>query len=337
MKKFKLVLLITLLPGLFSNCGSINCNASDNGRKKILSELAAINRVCSRQYNASPLDAAWPNENNTGPSGPLTPYAPDGGILFTDHDNQIIENLEIHGIIAVSHNNVTIRNCDIYGIPNQSVVISCYNYGGPHVYGLLIEDCRIDGNGIDTGVVTGRNYTIRRCEIFHAAQLIKFANGRAVIEDNYLHDVWGHYPDSHNVGVGTNGESDTTDAMDITIRNNNINAATTDCMGGSSAAISLWGDFGQISNVLIEHNRVAVGVDESYYMIAAGSPTKPYPHSTNIRIINNVLVYTERVGRVGGIMFFEDANGNVASGNTWEDTGATIIPNPGGYGGVVLY
>ena len=237
--------------------------------------------------------------------------------------------MEIHGTIDVRHNNVTIRNCEIFGTPGSWNVIFFNGMGTQLVRGCLVEYCRIIGNGAQGCGIYGKNYTIRRCEILNVPQPVKVTNGTVVVESNYIHDLWGVNPGMHNDGLLTNGDSDMTDTMNITVRNNNIIAITTDGNGGASGAICLWGDFGPISNWLIEHNRLAVS--ESYYIIAAGSPVKPFPHNTNIRIINNVLVYTDRVGRNGGIMFFEDANGNYASGNTWEDTGAIIVPNPGGY------
>ena len=270
----------------------------------------------------------WPDATNTGPTGNLTLHT---GNITTSYDGQIIENMEIHGNIDVSHDNVIIRNCEIYGQPGSYNVIYFNGMSTQTSKNLLVEHCHIYGNGAQGCGIYGKSYTIKYCNLQNMPQPVKVTNGTVVVEYNYIHDLWGVNAGMHNDGMITNGDADHTDNMNITVRNNYIYARTVDGNGGASGAILLWGDFGQVDNWLIEHNKLQVGEDESFYIFAGGAPGKPYPYCTNVRVLNNVFVYTSRVGRSNAIVYLENANGNYASGNIWEDTGAIVVPNPGGY------
>src|SRR5262249_27060317 len=107
--------------------------------------------------------------------------------------------------------------------------------------------------------------------------------------------------------------------------NNLLCDARGDSNGGCSAAFSLYGDFAQIDNVLVQEN-----LFNTYgsYCTYAGALPKNYPHATNVRYMGNHFgrIFEPNCGFYGPVTGWEWNAGNVWSGNVWDDSGVPVTP-----------
>lgn len=149
----------------------------------------------------------------TGPSsvGVRDPslLVPSGRIVI-DTSDTVIENVDVAGDIEITSGatNVTIRNFRI----------TTDGYWGIFVRdgsGVVIEDGEIDGMGLVDDAVRGADYTARRLYI-HDIEGDSFkADGRNLIECNYVTDI-GQGAEAHGDGVQMMGDGD------IVIRENDF-------------------------------------------------------------------------------------------------------------------
>ncbi|MCA9582720.1 MAG: right-handed parallel beta-helix repeat-containing protein, partial [Myxococcales bacterium] len=238
----------------------------------------------------NPPESDFPDASNTGPSGPLAP----SGTIFTSFHGQVIQNLDINGEIRVQHNNVKIRNVRVRSQGGAAI----YNHNNT---GLVIEDCELDGQGVNAeAAVQFHNYTMRRCNI-HGYGEGPRVNGNVLLEDNYIHGFANFIAQgAHADGIqGTGGSN-------VTIRHNTVLIEPDGANGGIFFSTSTG------SNILIENNLVgggnwAIDVDTSRY--------------TDVRIIDNhittTIPYHEKGGYFGPIG--PTAPGWIVSGNVWHD------------------
>lgn len=249
--------------------------------------------------------SGFPDETTTGLSDPSAVVA--GPSVTTTHDGQVIENIECSRI-KIRHRNVTVRNCRVKSSPT---ITSYTMIDVTHTddLGAIIEDCEVDGNGNYGAIgVYGSGYTLRRTHIHGCRTSCQVVNN-CTVEDNLFHD--------HSFGPGTHGTAISCHGGGgHIIRNNTL----TQGLSGASSALSLYGDFAPLDDILIEGNIFNGG---SYCTYGGSIDVKPYPDATNIRYINNAFgrdVHSE-CGRYGPVTSFDlDAEGNEWSGNYWADT-----------------
>jgi hypothetical protein len=93
--------------------------------------------------------------------------------------------------------------------------------------------------------------------------------------------------------------------------------------GGCSGGVVLLGDFGPITNVVVDNNLINGG---AYCMYAGSSPEKPYPSATNVQITNNRFgrALYSNCGVYGPVTAFTPNAGDTFTGNAWADTLAPI-------------
>ncbi len=136
-----------------------------------------------------------------------------------------------------------------------------------------------------------------------------------IVRDSYIHDFgfydWGSSggPDHLN-GVTSN------DRGGLTVYHSTIFNSY-----GQTDAVSMFQDFGRQANDRIDNNLLAGGG----YCIYGGDGDKGA--TSNIRITNNRISrkYFPRGGRWGWIAHFTNRrNGNVLSGNRWDETNQTL-------------
>jgi hypothetical protein len=134
---------------------------------------------------------------------------PSDRIVVSESDT-VIENVDVAGDIEIvdGATNVTIRNFRI----------TTDGYWGIYVRegsGIVIEDGEIDGLGQIDDAIRGADYTARRLYI-HDIEGDSFkADGRNLIECNYVTDI-GQGAEAHGDGVQMMGDGD------IVIRENNF-------------------------------------------------------------------------------------------------------------------
>lgn len=242
----------------------------------------------------------WPDATNTGIAGVgLTAgnLTSSGG--FTAANGATYQNLHVTGTITVpsGRNNVIIRRC----------LIECEFWGvdGYGSNGLLIEDCTFVGGG-DAGIATGFNSTVRRCNISGAPDGMK-AQGGAVIEDCYIHDLYTGGSDPHNDGMQF--MSITGGSRGIEVRHCWIHSPDTSCIAMFS------GQVGSSSAGITIENNYFTGPGYCIYV--------PGTYATNVQVLNNVFG-TWGYGPVSD--WWSGGSGNVWSGNTRASNGATVNP-----------
>ncbi|QQR52679.1 right-handed parallel beta-helix repeat-containing protein [bacterium] len=247
------------------------------------------------QYNciASPHVCGYPDETNTGvPAG--VSLTPSSSITITQNGT-VINGLNINGEVIIRANNVTIKNTRITSGDYYPI-----RYFDNDNTGLLIEDSEIIGtNSNVTAGISFANYTLRRVEIYGAADGIK-ADGDVLIEDSYVHNL-SVGNDTHNDGIQTTGGNN------VTIRHTTCKLSTTN---GANACIQMGNESGQgISNWLVENNLF----DGGGWTINAGQVAS----STVFR--NNRFTRNAGYGPVS-------ISGATWQGNYFDDNGAQINP-----------
>lgn len=187
-----------------------------------------------------------------------------------------------------------------------------------HSQGVTISNVKIAAPNLTTSrLMVGikdiygdvSSLTVRRSDISGVGTGIQVSAG--LIEDNYIHDL-GFKSGDHINGFTCNGGS-----TQLTIRHNTVfnQYAQTD-------AVSLFQDFGPQQNRLITNNLMAGG---GYTLYAGANPGKEST-ATNIVVTNNRFStkYYPRGGSYGPYTAYTPGQGNVWSGNIWDETGATL-------------
>ena len=260
-----------------------------------------------------PAKGPWPGPGNTGVPAVLV-LRPSGTITVTQ-PGTVIDGLDVSGCIIVRASNVTIKNTRVRGSSCDNGHNIDTGYG--QYSGIVIQDVEIDGRNANAfGAGIGNSgFTCLRCNIHNVGQGANISDN-VVIQDSWIHDVY-YANGSHNEPVVSNGGSN------LVIRHNTLSGNPTN---GTSSALSLYGDFDQIRNVLVENNLFNGG---SYCVYAGSVPGKPYPVAANTRFLNNTFgrMYYPSCGEYGPATAYASGNGNAWSGNVWADTGTPVTPD----------
>jgi hypothetical protein len=168
---------------------------------------------------------------------------------------------------------------------------------------VVIEDCELDGSagGNNSMGVIGP-VTVRRCDIHGVENGIQPFSG-SVIEDNYIHDLSA--PGSpHYDGMQINGSD-----SNIVVRHNTIINDH-----DQTAAFGIWNDFGGVSDVLVENNRLIGGGYTVYVRGDAGGGGT----------VTSITIRDNRLGE-GYWGFYSIVQASVDwSGNVDDSTGQSV-------------
>ena len=186
---------------------------------------------------------------------------------------------------------------------------------------LVLQDCEIDGTGRGGQLkgVQGGGFTVDRCNIHHVAQGVDMGGANVTVRDSYIHDLYatGGF---HAEPVLSNGGGP------YTLVHNNLVASFAGGDGAMSAALGMYGDFAQIRDVLVQHNRFATN-SAGACAYGGSTPGKPFPVAANVRFLNNTFARMQaNCGIWVAVHNYAGGNGNQFSGNTWEDTGGPVSP-----------
>lgn len=149
----------------------------------------------------------------TGSGTTLSFIGPSGGGVSTANDVQrnitltnfvgdktlgasaTLTNTKVNGSVVITGNNVTIKGCWITG-QNAGALIDADGFTG-----VTLEDCDIDGQGVDTRDLFLGSGTIRRCRL-HGAENGLNLQGSSTVVDSYVHGLFRTAnPDPHIDGV----------------------------------------------------------------------------------------------------------------------------------------
>lgn len=287
------------------------------------STTAAPTPTPTTSVNCAPVPSrcGYPDATNSGSSGTLKKvpgqvssgagWHVDGdGSVIVDGDGAVIDSLDTNGI-QIHADNVTVTNC---------TVTSSGDWWGIGLYdtkNATIQDTTVrrtpgqtrlevgikDVNGSATGT------KVLSSDVSGVSTGIQTHEG--LIQDNYIHDLATTGTDHVN-GTTSNGSD-----VPLTIRHNTVFNPL-----DQADAISLFEDFGQEANRVIDNNLVAGGS----YSIYAGQNTGG-PIAYNIKVTNNRIarIFFPGGGTFGPVAAYNpNAAGNVFSGNVWDDTNLPI-------------
>lgn len=277
---------------------------------------------------ARPSACGYPDASNTGVSAGVALRAVpakvtsgagwhwDGSRVTIDGAGTVFEGFSVSGPVEVGANGVTVRNVAVAEDGN-SVGIKLL-----HTATTRIENCEITSPvgkvrleaGIKDVYGDATGTTILSCDISRTSTGIQTHEG--LIQGNYIHDM-GLQAGDHLNGTASNGATTPLTIQHNTILNNY----------GQTDAISLFEDFGQEGNRVIDDNLLAGG---GYTIYGGQNPGKAT--AFNIKITHNRIsrIYFPDGGSYGPVTAFDPSGpNNVWSANIWDDTGAAIpTPSP---------
>lgn len=247
----------------------------------------------------------FPNNCTTGvPAGTtLTSYTGSMTIASGTIDSKII-----NGDVTVT-GTVTIQNSKING--------SVTNTSGH----LTLTDDEIIGNNSDetNSLVFGPNITARRINVHDGKANFQCQDGGCFIYDSYFHDPYLIQAYHYDV-IGSNGVDGFT--IDHNTLQCKFSGSAPGATGGCSADLGFFGDFAPITNVTVNNDLFMASDDPGYCVITnASKPGKAYPTGSNLIWTNNTFQKGSngKCGQYGPVDNWADGNGNIWSGNKWDD------------------
>ena len=280
---------------------------------------------------ASPSTCGYPDATNTGVSPTATllsvpSQATSGpgwkwmtgttdGYVEVSTAGAKISNLNIAGGLDISASNVTVNNVQVVNTGNNfgvslrhtsNVTIENSDIYSPYNTGVNRLQVAIkDIYGDSTGTVINAN------NIWNVGAGIQISEG--TVENNYVHNL------GYNTGDHVDGIFSDAGQAPLTIIHNTVFDQL-----NQTDAIALFEDFGPQFNVTITNNLVAGG---DYAIYGGFNPGGAVP--SNIVITNNRIspIYFPNSGYYGTDAAVDaGVNGNVWSGNIWDNTGLPVNP-----------
>lgn len=259
---------------------------------------------------APPSNGRFPDASNTG--------VPDGTTLARYNGPcELKAGTVLNAVDASACDSLLIRGAGVV-IRNSMVPVVDATNGGS----VVITDSTVKGGNWSEGALWGDHITATRVEVTGGQHSVH-CGSNCTVTDSWLH---GQYEDPrqsfHNNAFITNGGSN------IVLRHNTLHctAALNSNNGGCTADVSLFGDFGPVSNVVVDGNLFkANAVSISYCAYGGYQPSKKYPVATGIVYTNNVFERgtNGKCGVFGPVTSFQKgASGNVWAGNVWDNGGA---------------
>ena len=261
---------------------------------------------------SDPDKSAWPGSDNTGvPAGTqLTPYT--GPCMITEADTKIdAQEVACDLVIRAPGAHITrssTRRIEI-GDPPASVVV---------------EDTSIDAGAWVGGAVAFGSMTLRRVDVRGGQHSVQCSE-KCVVEDSWLH-AQSLPPDEprHLNAFISNGGNDMVIRHNVLSCDRKVNAVD----GGCTADLSLFGDFGPVTDVTVEDNLFQAS--RGGYCGSFGyNPGKEFGEAaTGIVVLGNVFERgpSGKCGVYGAVTsFWPDGKGNRWADNTWDD-GSSLSP-----------
>lgn len=259
--------------------------------------------------DSAPAGAPFPGPDDTGvPNG--VSLAPFTGSCSLDVADTVIVGKIIECDLVIRASGIVIRNSEIVGriVSNEEDA------------SITVEDSTIDGGAQETfPTVSFLNVTLRRVEVKGGQHSVQ-CSANCDIENSWLH---GQYIEPGSQGhlnaFISNGGSN------MRLYHNTLHCSVepTGTGGGCTADLSLFGDFGAISNVVIQSNLFKSNSTGAGYCLQAGwAPGKQYPDPEKVVVSDNVFERGEngKCGIFGPFTAFNPAGlGNVWSNNAWDD------------------
>jgi hypothetical protein len=260
-----------------------------------------------------PSQGGWPGPGNTGvPSG--TRLANYSGPCTITKDRAVVSGKLIKcDALLVRARDVTISKSRIVGRLDTTEGTS---------QSFVLEDSEVDA-GIYQGPAVGlTNMTIRRSNI-HGGQANVLCYANCDIRDSWLHAPGlADGADWHLNGVLANDTHGS--GSNVTLIHNTIecNTPQNSAGGGCSGDVSLFADFGPVSDVTIRGNLMGASPDISYCFYGGSSEKKYSSGVRNIVVEDNVFRRgpNRKCGAYGPVTSFDTKlPGNRWANNVWED------------------
>jgi hypothetical protein len=173
------------------------------------------------------------------------------------------------------------------------------------VTGFTLADSEIDGQNTTVNGVLGHGAFLRND--IHGVENGINVTGRSLIQQNYIHTLQGG-ADAHYDGIEINGGSD------IQIRHNTVINDHE-----QTSAIMLSNDFGGLSNIVVDNNRLIGG---GYTVYLDGRFHGGAVDDSSVRITNNVI----KGGHYGDLSVYDSKP--VISGNVKEMSESGLHATP---------
>jgi hypothetical protein len=286
----------------------------------------------------NPSSCGFPDGTNTGvPAGTKLTAVPgqatkgsgwhwdSRGWLVVDGKGAVLDHVSVTSGIVVIASNVTIKRSRVAvnttgqtGNDHSSAGIKVNNGAA----NTTITDTEIFGSGkgkqrLEAGIQC--QYDVFTCKV-HKVDIWNIATGvqlnGGLVQDSFIHDFgffdWGSSSSGadHLNGITSNADGG------LTVKHSTILNQF-----GQTDAVSLFQDFGRQANNVIDGNLFAGGG----YCIYGGDGGKGA--TANIKVTNNRISrkFFASGGRWGWIAHFtKGKNGNVLSGNRWDETNAAV-------------
>lgn len=218
----------------------------------------------------------WYRDHTGVPAG--TALRASGPITVTGF-GAVIDGLDVHGPITVHASNVTIRNSRVRG--------PIVNPGG--WVDLVVDHVEVDLSGVPLGTPAQKyavnsfwDTTVRHSNLHGMAQGIAF-NGGVTVTDSYVHDL--RSAGVHSEAILSNGHPAPA-AGNTLIARNWLDASAAQGARYVSGALCLYGDYGQIKDVVIDGNHLT---GTGYLLYAGAVAGKRFPTPANVTVTNNTF------------------------------------------------
>jgi len=272
----------------------------------------------TQSYDASDAsNGAWPGPNNTGvPTGTtLTDYT---GPCTITVDNTVIDCKTVNCDLNVRATGVVITKSLIKGNLNTDEV---------QPGSFSVTDSEITaGMGV-------KNLTALRVNV-HGGDPNVYCFYNCDIRESWIHspEYPADNPQAHLGSFLANDNGPDGNTTGVTLIHNTFHCDTPQNPpdGGCSGDVNLFGDFGPITYVTIDHNFLRGSNDISYCFYGGDSSTKTYPYADHVVFTNNVFERspTGSCGAYGPVTGFGTSPtnnpGNVWQNNSFDD--ATTVP-----------
>jgi hypothetical protein len=281
--------------------------------------------------SATPSTSAASRNPNVGGPCKAFPAMPDANCTGWQHTgvqlrscpntittaNTTLDGCRFSGGLTIQASNVTITRSRVEG---RVMATYLTNYS---LRGLRLVDVEIDGGGrldpTNQAAIGNDDYTCLRCHVHGTGRGANLGNN-VTIQDSYLHD-WVYSNGAHQTAIQTNGGSG------FRIIHNNLvcNSGGPGC----SSALSFYGDFAPVKDALVQNN--LFNTNGAYCTYGGSVSGKPYPRGTYIRYIDNLFgkQFYKGCGTYGPVATFEYYEGNVWTGNRWQDGSGLVQPKSG--------
>jgi Beta-mannanase len=185
-------------------------------------------------------------------------------------------------------------------------------------WALRLVDVEIDGGTtIDPygqAAIGQDGWSCLRCNVHHTGRGANFGTN-VTIEDSYFHDFKG-VSGAHMSAAGNNG------GQHSRVIHNTLDCVSVTGQGACSGALVMYGDFAPIDDIILQNNLFASPGSYCLYAGSTGTASgKPYPHGTNIRVVDNLWSkkYSPVCGQYGPVTAWEWNAGNAWSNNAYQD------------------